>query len=385
MQKPFIKVLFIAHYPELYGSIRSLLDLVNGLENSGISPFFYLPKEGCLSKTLELKDIEYVTMPVPQWVSNRHFPIKKKIAVFLKVNNTVEKVRKLIRDWRIDLVYTNTYVTPIGLIAANSEGIPHVWHIREFGELDFSLNFVFPKWISRGLIRSSQAIICNSQAVRMHHFKAWSNAKLHVIYNGVATQNQFDQLATRNHLRPQNDIFTFLIIGSISPKKGQETAIKALAELIKKGQRARLIIAGSGRDEYVDHCHSLAVNLAVSAHVEFTGFILDPYEVYDKADCLLMCSENEAFGRVTAEAMSACLPVIGRNSGGTPEVIVDGETGVLYNTFDELVDAMIKLLENPALARSMGQVGWQRARQLFNIEDYAAGVHQVIQKVVGKR
>ena len=96
--------------------------------------------------------------------------------------------------------------------------------------------------------------------------------------------------------------------------------------------------------------------------------------MYSRSDCLLMCSEHEAFGRVTAEAMSACLPVIGKNSGGTPEIIVHGETGYLYNTFDELVESMTRLVQDPALGRQMGLAGWQRAKQMFNIEDYAANV-----------
>lgn len=379
-----MNILFLTHHDTFQGSSRSLLSLLEGLHQYDIHPLVVTPKESLFTRSLADHSIKVEVLALPWWLSRKRLSLGKKVSLVKQVDQSAKTLQKLIWENQVNLVYTNSSVTPVGRLAAWREGIPHIWHIREFGELDFLLKFIFPKWISMGLIRSSQAIICNSQAVRLHHFKTWSNAKLHVIYNGVANQSQFEQLATRNHLRPQNDIFTFLIIGSISPKKGQETAIKALAELINKGLRVRLIIAGSGRDEYMDHCHSLAVNLAVSAHVEFTGFLPDPYEVYDKADCLLMCSEHEAFGRVTAEAMSACLPVIGRNSGGTPEVIVDGETGVLYNTFDELVEAMIKLLENPTLARSMGQAGAIRARHLFNIEDYAANVYSVIKSVMEK-
>ena len=82
--------------------------------------------------------------------------------------------------------------------------------------------------------------------------------------------------------------------------------------------------------------------------------------------------------------MSTCLPVIGHNSGGNPEIIVDGETGFLYNTFDELVEYMSRLVQKPDLGRQMGLKGWQRAKQMFNIEDYAANVYQVIQSVMKK-
>ncbi|NMC16412.1 MAG: glycosyltransferase family 4 protein, partial [Chloroflexi bacterium] len=98
----------------------------------------------------------------------------------------------------------------------------------------------------------------------------------------------------------------------------------------------------------------------------------------------LVCSEYEAFSRVALEAMSTALPVIGRNSGGTPEIIVDGETGLLYNTFDELVEAMRRLAQDRSLSRKMGLAGWERARELFSIEKYASSVYQVIQSVMSK-
>jgi len=111
----------------------------------------------------------------------------------------------------------------------------------------------------------------------------------------------------------------------------------------------------------------------------------DPFPYYFSADCVLICSENEAFSRVGLEGMSTALPLIGKNSGGNPEIIVDGETGFLYNTFDELVQAMRELALNPEQGRKMGLAGWQRARTLFNIEDYAANVYRVIQSVMEKR
>jgi len=298
---------------------------------------------------------------------------------------SLKTLSESVNQWKIDLIYSNSSVFPIGRMLAKNSRIPHVWHIREFGDLDFSLKYIFPKWLCQRYIRTSQAIICNSQAVKKHLFKNWSSEKLHVIYNGVATKARFDQLAEQSQQREDSDVYTFLFIGSLSPKKGLEVAIKACAELIAKGVNVRLKIVGSGRDSYVSHCRNLAESLGVSAFVEFNGYMPDPYDAYLNSDCLLMCSEHEAFGRVTAEAMAACLPVIGRNSGGTPEVIVDGETGYLFNTFEELVEAMLKLAKNPEQGQKMGRAGWQRARDLFNIEDYAANVYRVIQSVMEKR
>ncbi|MCZ2145231.1 MAG: glycosyltransferase family 4 protein, partial [Anaerolineales bacterium] len=97
-----------------------------------------------------------------------------------------------------------------------------------------------------------------------------------------------------------------------------------------------------------------------------------------------VCSENEAFSRVALEAMSTALPVIGRNSGGTPEIILPGQTGYLYDSPAELAARMRELAQDRHLSQNLGLAGWQRARELFSIEKCAASVYQIIQSVVSK-
>jgi len=198
-------------------------------------------------------------------------------------------------------------------------------------------------------------------------------------------RQQFDEFKARRSITERNLVYTFLIIGSLSARKGQESALRAIASLKDQGLNLRLIVAGSGREKDVTKYLQLASTLGISDRVEFTGFLTNPYEAYFKADCLLMCSEYEAFGRVTAEAMSACLPVIGKNSGGTPEIIEHEKTGLLYNTFEELVDSMRWIAQNPEWGRQLGLEGWRLAKERFNIEDYAANVYRVIQSVMKEK
>jgi glycosyltransferase involved in cell wall biosynthesis len=230
------------------------------------------------------------------------------------------------------------------------------------------------------LIRNSAAVICVCKAVKNYYFRLGTN-RVHVIYNGIATKDQFDEINNRKHMISKHSDYIFAIVGSIAIEKGQETAIRAIYNLYKRGFPVRLVIAGSGKEAYVDQCKKLVDILKISNIVEFTGFVGDPYEIYFTSDCLLMCSDYEGLSRVTIEAMSACLPVIGRNSGGTPEIIEHKKTGMLYDTFDELVKAMIMMVKNPDWGRQLGLVGWQSAKERFNIENYAANVYKVIQSV----
>jgi glycosyltransferase involved in cell wall biosynthesis len=260
------------------------------------------------------------------------------------------------------------------------ERIPHIWHLREFSDLDYSYKFSFPKDLSLKIIKSSSAIICNSQAVCNHYFNP-SVKNIHIIYNGIQTKDKFDSLYLQNKNIRHKHTFTFVMVGSISPNKGTEIAIKAISELTTIGFSCRLLIVGNGKKDYVEYCKHLCESLNLTDFVEFKGYMEDPYDAYFESDCLLMCSEFEAFGRVTAEAMSACLPVIGKNSGGTPEIIEHGITGILYNTFEDLVNGMVRMVENPVWGQKLGLAGWRRARNQFNIEDYSANVYQIIKSV----
>ena len=138
-----MSILFVVHYPELYGSIRSLLNLVLGLKSYDIVPFFIVPAEGSLSEFLGNQGIRYAVLSGESWVSEKPVPIKEKVDHIHRMNRFSRQIGDYIEQWQIDLVYTNTFVTPAGLIAARRSHIPHIWHIREFGDLDFGLRFIY--------------------------------------------------------------------------------------------------------------------------------------------------------------------------------------------------------------------------------------------------
>ncbi len=376
-----MNVLFLTHYDGFYGSSRSLMNLLQGLQKYDIKPFVVIPREGNFTNTLSASNIPYEITPIVNWVTEKSLSFNRKKQLVGDFHQSVKTIRQLVREWDIDIIYTNSSVSPVGRLVSMLERIPHIWHIREFGDLDHSLKWIFPKSISQELIKSSTEIICNSNAVKNYYFKS-GRKRVHVVYNGIATRDQFDAFYShKNEIRKQTDTI-FGIIGTIKPKKGQKTAIKAISELYKRGLPVRLVIAGNGKKANVDQCKQLIETLNISNIVEYRGFVDDPYEIYFASNCLLMCSEYEAMGRVTVEAMSACLPVIGKNSGGTPEIIEQEKTGLLYNTFDELVEAMMRMVNNPEWRRQLGLEGWRVAKERFNIEDYASNIYEIIQLVL---
>jgi len=392
-----VRIAFITHYTSLYGANRSLLNLIDGLKRYEVFAHIVSPGEGEITEALRERRIPIAIMPVRYWMSTRPssgsglkwvyrymrwgYGAAKRLYRNIYV---LPSLARQLRAWGIDLIYTNSSVIPTGALAAKCLRLPHVWHLRELGDLDYGLR---PDWGTsafRYLIGSADAIITNSKAVRSHLLNGVTNEHVYVIYNGVAWESDFDHLRElaqeeRQHQRP----YTFALVGIIHPNKGQEMAIRALAIATKRFPDIRLLIVGGGD---ATHLKRIATELGVIDNVEFWGYIHDPYKAYLAADAVLMCSKYEAMGRVTAEAMAACRPVIGYESGGTAEIIEHEHTGLLYRGGPEaLATCMMRFVENPEWAQQLGENGWHVAHEKYSIEVYSESVYQVLCSVLGRK
>jgi glycosyltransferase involved in cell wall biosynthesis len=152
-----------------------------------------------------------------------------------------------------------------------------------------------------------------------------------------------------------------LFVGRLIERKGAEFAIRALAELRRRGRGARLTVAGDGADR--PRLEALVRELGLSGVVELAGALSHDAvaERYRTASVLLMPAvtdwkgEQEGFGMVLVEAMASGLPVVATRSGGIPDVVTDGATGLLVPERDAtaLAGAVARLLDDPALAERL--------------------------------
>jgi len=286
-----------------------------------------------------------------------------------------------VKKWKPDVIYTNSSVTPIGILIAIFLRKPHIWHIREFGWLDYQLRYDFGEKFFKYWLNKSDAIIAISKAVKQVVLNG-VRTKTYIIYNGVISRVEADILKKQLNLYSKLPNYTFAIVGTLFPNKGQEQAIRALAYLKKDYPNARLLIVGSGSEDYLKQLKDLCENLNIQEQVKFWGYISNPFEVYLKVDAVLMCSKYEAMGRVTAEAMAAAKPVIGYNSTGTAELIENEKTGLLYDgDYKNLAQCMTRFIENPKWAQQLGINGWEKARKEYTIEVYAKKVYDVLWQV----
>lgn len=377
-----MRVLFFAHYSKLYGANRSLLDLIDGLLAGDHTPAVVLPEEGPMTAELKGRGVACKTLGFKWWMGRKRWKAPLRTIVNLAA---IPRAVNAVEEWNPDLIHTNSSVLPIGAWAARLTKTPHIWHVREFGKLDYGLVPDFGQRFFESWLSKADAVIAVSNAVRR---QVLSNVEVccTVIYNGVITREQLKRLKVNTQHKPPGVPFKYAMVGLLSPAKGQEEAIRALHLLTREGagdDEYELLIAGGGPDAYLAYLRDIAERLDVAKITHFLGYVDNPFEVYREADAFIMASRSEAMGRVTAEAMAAALPIIGRNSGATPELVVDGKTGVLYDDgIEGLASQMKRLSRRPDWSRQLGLNGRRKAANRFTIERYVRRVEQLYETVI---
>ena len=273
-------------------------------------------------------------------------PLAEAIIVTLLLPGILRAVLLLVRE-RPTMVLTNTMGIPSHALAAKLLGIPHYWMVCEFGKHDHQLRFFLGyRRTVRAIGRLSNTVICSSQAVERSLLAVDPTMKTCVLYPAI------DAALTTPPQRRPGEPMRVVLVGRFSQSKGQQLAVEAVALARKAGVGIELAVVGAGDQEPV---RELARRLGVADLVNIHGPTDDVERYWSAAHVGLMCSECEAFGRVTVEAMRAGLPVCGTNAGGTPEIIESGVNGLLSPAGDAnaLAANLMTLESDEELRRSL--------------------------------
>ncbi|HEX5870809.1 MAG TPA: glycosyltransferase family 4 protein [Longimicrobium sp.] len=158
-----------------------------------------------------------------------------------------------------------------------------------------------------------------------------------------------------------------LTVARLSPIKGVETCIGALAHLRDLPVVLRIVGTAAVEAEYVRFLHQRVRELGVEARVDWAGAVPNEHIAaeYAAADVLLQGSFYEAFGMALAEAMAAGVPVVATAVGGVPDVVEDGASGILVPAGDPaaMADAVRRLLTDPMLRGRLMAGGRLRAER----------------------
>ena len=381
------KILILHSSSDLYGAGRIVLDSIRALKQEGYQIVVMLPYDGPLCGELEKLEVGVV-------VRNLGILRKKYLNVgglfqrLYKIASVIGKIRALIREHRIDLVYSNTSTVLAGAIAARLEAVPHLYHIHEIPTA--------PRWfvsfIGRFINLTSNKVIVVSNAVRNHWIKWVNGSKMIRIYNGISTERESEGASEKQNIREELGISpeeqVICAIGRILPLKGHSYLMDIAEEMLQKSQRSRFLIIGDPFSGYEDLYNTLVKRCSkgiLKGKVHMLGFRNDITNILNGADLLVHPSVlPDSLPTVILEAMHAGLPVAATNMGGASELVVNGKTGIIIPHDDSKnAAAMIaQLISQKEKMDQMGIAGKQRIGLHFTIEVYSKQLVSAIDELV---
>jgi spore coat protein SA len=314
---------------------------------------------------------------------------------------------ELLRALRVeppDIVHLYTFAQLVPLVRRACPASLVVLHL-----LDEMLSHLAPAMTRRRLRRADLVLGCSdfiSQRIRDAFPEVADRTQ--TIYNGV----DLERFVPAEPRRPGDESLRVLSVGRISPEKGTHVLVEAFATVAGRRPGIELdVVGGEGvlpaemlasmddpvvrsfarhrrSDGYLAEIQA-RVPGELRSRVRFHGTVphADVPAFYRQADLLVFPSLSEAFGKPLVEAMATSLPVIATRVGGIPEVVAEGETGVLVPPHDAaaLAEAVERLAADPDLRRRLGAAGRARAERLFSYDRIAAELEQVYESLMRAR
>lgn len=275
---------------------------------------------------------------------------------------TMARLVRQFRQWRPRAIIANlTKDVKAAAPAAQLAGVPCRLATRES---DFALR---PRPHYRWFFtRAATGVLVNSEATRRTLLDSapWLDEKrVHLLYKGIDLVRFAERAAAPN-------TGTVGFAGQLIERKGLASLMAAWSALEREpGTPARrLLIAGQG--QLRPQVEAWRAGLARPQAVELLGQVEDLTPFYQSLDVLAMPSLSEGFGLVAAEAASCGVPVVATRASSLPEVVADGQTGLLVPLGDDvaLADALRRVLADPGFADRLGRAGRARVAERFGLE-----------------
>jgi glycogen(starch) synthase len=306
----------------------------------------------------------------------------------------------LVKDLKPELIFvwnmSNVGISPV--LAAQDQQLPTVFRLGDYWLADLKYQLCLQP---NSLRRRYQAAILGlrdfdrldlshllvvSHAVKRRYVELGFPAQnITVIPNGVPSHIiiSTDDLATLPLDRHQLRV---VLVGRLDPKKGVHIAIAAVAKLVREMncRNVYLDIIGTGPKEYMRQLRDTSSALGIDDRVKFIGFVehqqlLERFLEYSAV--LIPSLWEEPLAGTIAEAMARGLPVIATNRGGSPEIISDGENGLLVRPGDPvmLANALKRLIRDPNLARKIRYRALRTVREKYTHERLVDQIEEHLQ------
>lgn len=373
-----MKVCYVTHLPNLTGSSQSLLDMIECVKKFDVEPYVLLGKKGPLEEELSKRGIKYKIIRYSTDIKEGYMKtvLKKTINFF-----ALPKIKNYFKKEKFDVIHNNSFLVSVGMKAALEAGIPYISHNREMVWEDHRITLTNEEE-SNTLFSKADARIYISDFVKEKFTKLSSN-KYFVIRDAMDMERYL--FKHECYISDPNNV-RILLAGRIAEGKGQLEAIKAVERINNScdGFKVKLVIAGNPTKDltYYNKITSYVAEKKLE-NIEFHKF-RDLREERKRCDIALVCSSNEALGRVTLESMLSGTITIGANAGATRELIKDGENGFLYQCGNEkdLADKIVRVLNmsNDELT-AISATAQAYVMENFKPEDYGNKIFNIYKEL----
>lgn len=309
-----------------------------------------------------------------------------------------------------DIVHCHTWYSHFaGLLAKMAYGVPLVvtTHslepLRPWKREQIGLGFDVSSWIEEQAITKADAIIAVSQDTKqdvLRHFKV-DEARIHVIPNGIDTEEYKPgpEKSVLKEFGVNPDKPYLLFVGRITRQKGIIHLVNAIP-FMDPGLQIVLCAGAPDTPEIKKEMEDRIAEIKTThPDVVWISEMMDlPRKIQFYANAELFCcpSVYEPFGIINLEAMACGVPVIGTQTGGIPEIVVHGETGLLVplekdsggrpvdalKFSKDLAEAINRVFRDKTLRKSMGAKSRTRAIEVFSWTSIAKQTHNLYQKVL---
>jgi glycosyltransferase involved in cell wall biosynthesis len=316
-----VRVLYLNPFSqEVSGPDESLLVLLSGLAPLGVEPHVVLPRPGPhVSRYVALgARVHYA----PLTFLKRRLGMLELLSLPLRLARGVLAVARIARRERIDLIHTNMEVVLDGSLAALLLGLPHVLHYR--GNTLDRPRVVFDV-LTRFWTATSDRVFCISDATAEIFRRRGLGGRIDALYNpidveGFARAERLESVRAELGAGPSDLLVG--TVGRIHPRKDIATFVRACAISAKDVANLRCVVVGSAEAPeelaYSRDVQTLAASVGLD--VRWAGARRDMPSILKALDVFVLCSRNEGFGRVVAEASAAGTPMVLTREGALPEM-----------------------------------------------------------------
>jgi glycosyltransferase involved in cell wall biosynthesis len=278
----------------------------------------------------------------------------------------------VIREAGVDVIHAVSYPASLyAAVAAARTATPQIWHEHNIKRLHPVNKFIY-----RRVADTCRWVIGPSDAVTHNLGRAGIDAsKLRTVYNGIDLSRfqgeQTDRVtAIRQTLGVTGSERAVGLFGQMLPYNGHRTLIAAAPRVLQAHPGTRFYLVGALENPpYEQALQALIASHGLSGCFTFTGWRQDVQDIVGAMDVVVVATTTpEPAALMLMEAMAMKRPVVGSNTGGTPEIIVHGETGLLFTPGDsaQLAEAIGQILMSPDLARRLGTAGRARVERDFD-------------------